>query len=53
MITTNATPGPRAQNVPGDLTPQWGLHLVDVNLAQDNLIGIAQQQVAAWQRAHR
>jgi hypothetical protein len=53
MITVTPTPGPRAQNVPGDLTPMWGLHVVDVNLAQGNLIGIVQQQSSAWQRAHR
>ena len=25
-------PGPRSDDIVGDLTPQWGLHLVDVNL---------------------
>jgi hypothetical protein len=51
-LTTNPTPGPRAQNIPGDLTPQWGMHLVDVNVAQGNLIDIVRQQIAAWPRAH-
>jgi len=50
-LTINPTPGPRAQNIPGDLTPQWGMHLVDVNVAQGNLVEIVQQQVAAWRHA--
>ncbi len=51
-LTIDPTPGPRAQNIPGDLTPQWGMHLVDVNVAQGNLIETVRQQIAAWQRAH-
>jgi hypothetical protein len=32
------TTGPRADDIVGDLTPQWGLHLVDVNLVMGNLV---------------
>jgi len=51
-LTVNPSPGPRVQNIPGDLTPQWGMHLVDVNVAQGNLVATVQQQSAAWQRSH-
>jgi hypothetical protein len=46
--------GPRTSDIVGDLTigPQvqanWGLHLVDVNLAMGNLIDIVGQQAKAW-----
>ncbi len=33
------------------LLQEWGLHLVDVELAQGNLIGIVKQQVRAWTAA--
>jgi hypothetical protein len=51
-LTINSTPGPRAQNIPGDLTPPWGTHIVDVNVAQGNLIDTVRQQIATWQRTH-
>ncbi len=50
-LTINPTPGPRAQDITGDLTPQWGMHLVDVNVAQGNLIEIVQQQILTRMRA--
>ena len=32
-VTVNADPDdPRADDIGGDLTPQWGLHLVDMNI---------------------
>jgi hypothetical protein len=39
---------PRADDISGDLTPPWGLHLIDVGLAQGNLVEIAGEQGAAW-----
>ena len=48
-VTVHGNPAdPRVDNIGGDLTPQWGLHLVDVNLGMDNIVGIVRQQVAAW-----
>jgi hypothetical protein len=54
-ITVNADPNdPRADDIPGDLAmlgkPQanWGLHLVDVNLAMGNLLDIVGQQSKAY-----
>ncbi len=39
---------PRVDDITGDLTPQWGLHLVDVNLAMGDLVEIVREQGAAW-----
>ena len=51
-LTANADPGPRADDIGGDLTPQWGMHLVDVNVALGNLIDLVGTQAKAWQTAH-
>jgi hypothetical protein len=46
--------GPRAGDIFGDLIANgqvladWGLHLVDVNLAMGNLVDIVGQQAKAW-----
>jgi hypothetical protein len=32
--------------------PTWGLHLVDVNIALGNLVGIVSHEAAAYHRAH-
>jgi hypothetical protein len=48
-ITVHGDPsGPRIDDIAGDLTPDWGLHLIDVNLAIGNLVDIAGQQAKAW-----
>jgi hypothetical protein len=37
--TVNPDPeGPRSDDIVGDLSAQWGLHLVDVNLVMGNLV---------------
>lgn len=58
-ITVYGDPGGRrtdsiAGNVGGNANPQadWGLHLVDVNLAMGNLVDIVGSQAKAW-LAHR
>jgi hypothetical protein len=33
-------------------TPQWGLHLVDANIALGQLVGVVRSQAAAWRAAH-
>ncbi|MFI4936507.1 MAG: DUF3089 domain-containing protein, partial [Caulobacterales bacterium] len=43
-----ATAGPRANNIPGDLTPQWGLHLIDANLVMGNLLDVVGAESKAW-----
>ena len=35
-------------DIGGDITPQWGLHLVDVNLGMGNLVDVVREQAAAW-----
>lgn len=51
-VTVQGDPSdPRADDIGGDLTPQWGLHLIDVGLAQGNLMSIVEQQSAAWRDA--
>jgi len=48
-ITVHGDPsGPRTVDITGDLTPDWGLHVVDVNLAMGNLVDIVGQQARAW-----
>jgi hypothetical protein len=51
-LTNQPDPGPRADDIGGDLTPEWGLHLVDANVALGNLIDIAEAQAAAWAASH-
>lgn len=50
-LTVNGDPSdPRTDDIGGDLTPQWGLHLVDVNVGMGDLVSIVRQQAAAWRR---
>ncbi len=49
-VTVHGNPSdPRADNIGGDLTPQWGLHLVDAHLGMGDLVDIVREQGAAWQ----
>lgn len=48
-ITVHGDPAdPRPDDVGGDLTPPWGLHLVDVHLAMGDLVSLARDQIAAY-----
>ena len=38
----------RADDIPGDLTPEWGLHLVDVNLVMGDVVRQVAAQSDAW-----
>ena len=40
--------GPRADDIGGDLTPDWGLHLVDVNLVMGDIISLVETQSLAF-----
>jgi hypothetical protein len=52
-VTVHADPNdPRIDDISGDLTPQWGLHLIDVTLALGNLLDIVRAQSAAWRASH-
>ena len=41
--------GGRIDDIPGDLTPEWGLHLVDVNLVMGDIVDMVRRQTAAYQ----
>ena len=50
-VTVHADPsGARTGDIIGDLTPDWGLHLVDFNIAMGNLVDIVGEQVKVWGR---
>lgn len=41
-------PGPRVHDIGGDLTPEWGLHIVDANIAMGNLVDVVTTQAKAY-----
>ena len=48
-LTVNGDPSdPRIDNIPGDLTPEWGMHLVDVNVAMGTIVDLVEQQIEAY-----
>jgi Protein of unknown function (DUF3089) len=54
-IIVNGDPAdPRIDDITrADLTPEWGLHLVDANIAMGNLVSIADSQADSWCSRHR
>jgi hypothetical protein len=44
---------PRIDDIGGDLTPEWGMHLVDVNVAMGNLVRVAKRQARAYTMRYR
>jgi hypothetical protein len=59
-VSVNAVPADaRTDRIPGDVVifgvpaPGWGIHLVDVNIAQGDLIRLVAAQEAAWARRRR
>jgi hypothetical protein len=48
-ISVDADPAdPRADDVPGDLSPEWGLHVVDANLAMGDLVALVAAQAQTY-----
>ena len=48
-ITVNADPAdPRADDIPGDGSPNWGLHTVDLSITQESLIDVVRSQATAF-----
>jgi hypothetical protein len=48
-LTINGdTMDPRTDDIGGDLTPDWGLHLVDVNVAMGDLVELVRTQAEAF-----
>ncbi|MFN3911205.1 DUF3089 domain-containing protein [Hyphomonas sp.] len=56
-VTVTPGDGPRADDIRGDVVfngqvvAEWGLHLVDMNLAMGNLVALAALQAETWQDA--
>jgi hypothetical protein len=48
-LTVHPDAGPRVDDVAGDLTPEWGMHLIDVNVAMGDLVEVARNQSNAWE----
>ncbi|HMO43292.1 MAG TPA: DUF3089 domain-containing protein, partial [Phenylobacterium sp.] len=58
-VTTNADPAdPRTDSIAGDVAQNgvvaqdWGLHLIDVNLAMGDLVKMVETQGAAYLAKH-
>lgn len=56
-VTVNADPrDPRTDDVAGDVVvgdrvlADWGLHLIDMNLAMGDMVALASAQAAAWEK---
>jgi len=48
-VTVNADPSdPRADDIGGDLTPEWGLHLIDVSIVMGDIVERIEDQAAAY-----
>jgi len=48
-ITVNGDQSdPRIDDIGGDITPEWGLHLVDVNVAMGDIVDLVAQQADAY-----
>ena len=48
-LTVHADPAdPRVDDIGGDLTPEWGMHLIDANVAMGDLLDLVQAQSAAY-----
>ena len=48
-LTVNGDPDdPRVDDIGGDLTPEWGMHLVDVNVAMGDIVDNVRQQAEAY-----
>jgi hypothetical protein len=47
-VTVQPDPGPRADDIAGDLTPEWGLHLVDVSIAMGDVVDRVRVQADAF-----
>jgi Protein of unknown function (DUF3089) len=41
---------PRIDDSNGDLTPEWGMHLIDVNVAMGDLVSLARSEGKAFRR---
>ena len=48
-VTVNADPDdPRADQIGGQISPDWGLHAIDFQVAFGELVELAESQADAW-----
>ncbi|MFP3901810.1 MAG: DUF3089 domain-containing protein [Acidimicrobiia bacterium] len=48
-LTVDGDPeDPRVDDIGGDLSPEWGMHLVDVNVAMGNIVDLVGSQAEAY-----
>jgi hypothetical protein len=48
-LSVNGDPGdPRTDDIGGDLTPEWGMHLIDANIEMGDIEGLVATQAAAY-----
>jgi hypothetical protein len=48
-LTVDGDPSdPRVDDITGDLTPEWGMHLIDVNVAMGNIVDLVAAQSEAY-----
>jgi Protein of unknown function (DUF3089) len=48
-VTVHSDPAdPRVDDIVGDITPEWGLHAIDVNLALGDLVDLVHDQAEAY-----
>jgi Protein of unknown function (DUF3089) len=48
-LTVHADPDdPRTDDIPGDLSPEWGMHLVDANVAMGDIVAMVGEQAEAY-----
>jgi len=52
-LIVNGNPAdPRIDDIGGDLTPEWGMHLIDVNVAMGDFVTLAKSEAKAFKRKH-
>lgn len=39
---------PRPDTIGGNITPEWGLHLIDAHIAMGDIVRLAESQTAAY-----
>ena len=52
-VHTNADPtDARADSFKGDLSPEWGTHAVDWEVASLNILDVVKEEIATWKKTH-
>ena len=53
-VTVNGDPSdPRADEIGGQISPDWGLHAIDYQVAYGELVALADSEAQAWTMNHR